>query len=280
MTLTQPVFLAPIVIPTTGVYLQINGSVDVTLAAGTYYWARSEATSGSFNELLADALDLATTGTWTVGIDTAANRRVISIKQTSGSPTATSLVFTDLDVLSPYLLGFTTNPATASATVTAGTADGSYQPAWIWEPRDYVLDDTTTPQATTVVSRSISGAAVIDDYGEWAEREIRLEVVSGARVWQWAADDAAFAAAAGLATAEPHAALESLWRRCRTQPASTGTPLQLRYYRNAATWDAAGAVTATLEWTDPEQMTDLRTAIEQVSPSPLLYRVRLRAREV
>lgn len=279
MSLTQPIFLLPITIPATGVYLRVNGSTDVTLAAGSYYWAQSEAQAGSLNALLADALDLATTGSWSVGIDTTANRRVISIKQNSGSPTATSLVFADLNTLSPYLLGLDDDPAEDTATVTAGTAAGAYQPAWIWEPVEFVRDDTTVPRATTVVARGIGGAAVIDDYGEFAEREIRLEVVQGARVWQWAADDAGFAAAAGLATGEPHAALESFWRRCRTQPALDGAPLRLRYYRSSATWEAAGAVTATLEWSDPDQLTDLRSAVEQVAPEPLLYRARLRTVE-
>ena len=279
MTLSKPIFLAPIVIPTTGVYLRINGSTDVTLAAGSYYWQRSEAAGGSLNDLLADALNLATTGTWHVEVETFAGGRNVVITQDSGSPAATSLVFTDPAVIGPYVLGYSTNPAATTITVTAGVATSPYQPQGFWEPDEYILDDTITPIATTVVARSISGAAIIDDYGEWSQRELRLEAVDGARVWQWAADDSAFAAAAGVIAGDPHAALESFWRYCRTGPAADGVPLQLRYYR-ATAWDAGSAPVATLEWSDPEQLRDLRTAVEQVSPGPLLYRVRLRTREV
>ena len=280
MTLTQPIFLAPIVIPTTANLIQFSGGEMVSVAAGTYYWGKLGTHAGTFSAALKAGFDAADSGSWDVELDNAVSRRALSLRWNSGAlPTA--ITFLDLDVLSPYMLGLDPDPLEDTVSFGGGEEiTGDLQPAWLWEPREYVLDDTTTPRATTVVARSISGAAIIDDYGQWDEREIRMEVVDGARVWRWAGADTAFALQAGLVVNEPHASLEALWDRCRTQPSSNGAPLQLRYYRNAVTWEANGSATATLEWTDPEQMRDLRTAVEQVSPGPLLYRVRLRAREV
>lgn len=280
MTLTMPIFEAPIVIPATANLIQFSGGEFVNVAAGVYYWGKDGTQAGTFCAALKAGFDAADSGSWDVELDNAVSRRALTLRWNSGAlPTA--ITFLDMDVLSPYMLGLDPDPLEDTVSFGGGEEiTGDLQPAWIWEPREYVLDDTATPQATTVVSRSISGAAIIDDYGEWAQREIRLEVVAGARVWMWAGADTAFALQAGLVVDEPHASLEALWRRCRTQPATDGAPLRLQYYRNAATWESGGEPTAILEWTDPEQMSDLRAAVEQVSPSPLLYRVRLRAREV
>lgn len=281
MSLTQPIFTAPIVIPATANYIEWSGGELVALPAGTYYWARTAAVAGSFNAILKAALEAQGGGgaSWDVEVDSAAGHRAVTFRWNSGT-LPTDFTFLNLDVLSPYLLGFDLDATEDEIDFGGGEeVTGSYQPAWLWEPREYTLDDTTTPVATTVVARSISGAAIIDDYGEWSRRDLYLAAVDGARVWQWCADDAGLATAGGTVVSSPHVALESLWRRCRTQP-TTGAPLQLRYYRDSATFDAGGAHTALLEWSDPEQMRALEAAITQACPGPLLYAVRLRTREV
>lgn len=111
MSLTQPIFTVPIVIPTTADYIEWSGGETVELPAGTYYWARTAAVAGSFNAILKAALEAqgGVGADWDVEIDSAAGHRAVTFRWNGGT-LPTDFTFLDLDVLSPYLLGFDLSP--------------------------------------------------------------------------------------------------------------------------------------------------------------------------
>lgn len=273
MTLTNPIFLLPIVIPTThdgaGEAVKLNTTTDVTLPAGTYYWSPTGA-SGSFQDMLVTALNAAMAGTWTVTLSTTTWHLSISY---TGASTPTNLTFVDLDVLAPWMFGSTSNKATATITFTAKAWAGTMQPRWLWRPDEYVIDDQIRPRATTVVAMSpFDGSATIDNYGEWAERTLRMEAVPGARVYQWAIDDSVFAAAAGETQGDPNLALESFWRDCRT---FGSTPPSIRYLpAGESAWATWGY--AVVQWVDAGQLSDLATVAADLTTEPLRYTVTMR----
>ena len=163
MALTKPRFLLPIVIETAAVLIKLDGSTDVTIAAGTYWWLED----GSASDFLF-VLDTALTAagdTWNVTInDTVDQDFILQFERTSG--TTTSLVFQDLDILSPYHLGFSTDSTATTITITGGKDTGTYNLRWHWMPDEYTLGDQIQPRALTVVAQSdFDGSGIVDDYG-------------------------------------------------------------------------------------------------------------------
>lgn len=275
MSLYKPVFLHPITIPSThagaGAVLKINTSTNVTLPAGTYYWTEDSAgSSPSFNLALKTALNAAMAGTWTVAFSAAFR---LSITYT-GASTPTSIDFVDVDVLSSHMLGGNTDPgATTSLTLTSKAWTGLYDTRWMWRPGEYVLDDETIPQTVTVVARSpFDGSATIDNYGEWDQRTLRMEGVRGAFVYTCFGSDSAFYVEAGLAYPVTNNTLEVFWRDARTL---ASTPGDILYLANGQS-DFGGYDWEKLQWSDPEQLGDLTTCVEEITPSPLQYAVTLR----
>jgi len=273
MSLTQPVFLHPITIPTAyagaGALLTLNAA-PVTLAAGTYYWAETEGSAGSFNAALVTALNAAMAGTWTVRFG-ATFRLTIAY---TGASTPTTLAFVAPTVLGLGMLGGAEDPeSTSSASFTAKSWTGAWDCRWMWRPVEWVIDDRTMPRAAVVVARSpFDGTATIDDYGAWDERTLRLEGVRGAYVFDWAAGRSPFYVEAGSGSALVNNTLETFWRDARRLSSAPGT---IRYLANGQ--DDFGAYEwEGLVWSDPEQLGNLAECLEELNPSPLLYTVTLR----
>lgn len=277
MSLAKPLLLAPVIISSTyagaGALLKLNTSTNVTIPAGTYYWSVDDDTeSTSFNKVLKDALNAAMAGTWAVALDHPSFKLSISY---AGASTPTTLDFQALSVLAPWMFGSTSNKATASLSFTAKAWAATYQPRWFWQPAQFVLDDRIKPIVTTAVPRSrFDGSAVVIPLGSFAERTIRIEGVAGARVWQWAADDAIYSAAAGV-TQGDLATLEAFWQDCRSP--TNGTPADLHYMAagdDATGWDTGGY--NVFQWVDPIQLNDFGAFVSDFSSEPFRSTVELR----
>lgn len=273
-SLTNPLLLAPIVIPTTGVYLDVDGS-DITLTAGEYYWAFDETVSGSFNEHLADRLAADYGGAWTVDITSDFELGIVY----SGGSVPTTMTFTDANVLDATDLGASATADTLTLTMTAGKYTSTYQPRWLWRANEWALDDQSPPWRVTTVAKSLfTRKSVTDIYGNGRMRMVRCEAVDGARVYQWAVGDSQFASAAGLQQNEPWASLEAMWLDSSRIEMLSGRTAVLQYVADEEAFLDGTESRVDVEWTDEDYSEEM--APDLLSEGPLLYTVVLNMTEV
>lgn len=301
MTMTKPLVVAPIVLTEAAAHVRISyasGSTsDITLAANSYYNCMTDVLSESDTDLLwklVEALnawldDVQITGDWTIttpgtglGYRVALEYDPSGTARTYGGTTIQRLTFlttelTSVDLGFNKVVGSPDQTALFSSGGGVYTLTGSYQRSHVWNPDDYLLEWPAFPLAELALDVSpFNGDAYIDDYGEYSLRQLLLEFVAGARIYQFAADDSVLiAGVSGASVGDPNLALESLWRIAR-QETVAGVPPTLRVYPDR---DSPGTYWECV-WADSEQLRDLRGVAELQSRAPLRYRVRLQLLEV
>jgi len=256
------------------------GSWTATVAAGTYYMDGSG--TSDFLADLETALDANDpTGTWTVSLGTLPTGLggTVILSRAAGGNTITSMTMktgdgrtigNDDDVISSG--DFSVNTSSLS------TWRSPYQARYIWRPRELLTRSEHKPRRTVARSRSVTGRVLIDGYASgWHDRPILIEPVQGALVYQWMADSSTFVAViSGMTAGDTNIALEAFWLDLMAQSGATGSPPTVR-----EAVDYTDTTTYTNIWlSDGDWMENMQTALEEISPNPVLYRVNFQAQTV
>lgn len=287
MSLTKPILLAPINVATSALWssnitgkLGAGATTDLDLPSyaldgpGDYYL-----TGDSNNWDWLEALKEGVTNEMAVGFD-------YSLDVTTGRITFTQddasddlvLTFNNLPNVSPYLLGFGTNPAATTITVPANDVPitGDWHCGRRWYPNALCFHPENKPVKVSSAPRTLSGAnGLLYDWSGHTRRSIMLAAVKGARVFQWAAEDAlsfGFAIAAGFErVGQRYGALDSFVHGVLEQAALYDRePPPLLHLVSTA-----DNIPRIVHLVDKRGLDAPEALVKQVSPEPLLYRVEL-----
>jgi len=261
-----------------------GASFTASVAAGTYYL---DGTSLQFFSALAIALTAADqaatsdgTAAWAVSASSTTGQ--VTIERTGVSKTLTKF---DFDTGQGRTCGFSLDSYTGAEgevttqTGTTITLTGMHSARYIWQPREYLMRDEHRPQRTVAYDQSVTGRAITDGFGAsspWHTRPLVLDSVKGAVIYQYMADDSAYAATvSGMTAGDPNIALEAFWTDLLLQ-AQDGTPPTVRLAP-----DAAAPSTYTNIWmSDKEWMVSMEAALTEQSPHPVIYGVNILAQTV
>ncbi len=266
-----------------------GASWTTTIAAGTYYLDES-GTADDLLKVIGDELttdDIAATGdgtaVWAATLVVPSSGLGASIRL---ARTGISKTLTELDFQTGFGQVLGASQDTYNGSEPEFVADSGTLIIWVsqhqcryhWRPRELLTRSEHKPRRTIARSRSVTGRVVTDGYSTgWHDRPILIEPVKGALVYQWMADDAIFAADVdSLVTGDPNVALEKFWLDLMAQSSTSGVPPTVRL---AADYTAPATYTE-LWLSDGDFLENMETSLEEVSPSPALYRVNLMGQTV
>ena len=284
MSFTEPAYALPIVIGS-GVTITVDmntgaGDFVSTLTPGTYY--NHTIGSGSFALMVETQLNAADTGSpWAVSTpSTGLSFRLKFVRTGASTDEMTSVTFSD-DALR-QAMGFSVLVVTAGTelandtpTTDDTTLEGSFQRGFLWVPRSILTRDERIPLAQVAGTITPVGRAVLDGYGQYERIRHVIEFVEGPLVYTDKAANADFqnVQVPGLALGDDTAPLDQFWRLCRV--GADGAPPIIKYLVDSTdTATTEDIVIADVSW-----LTDMDNVVEEMSPSPLLYRVRIDAME-
>lgn len=291
MGLTEPQFTLAVTFASSWtIEVELSGdSWTTTIPAGTYYLDGSGSADDLLkvigDELTTDDIAATSDGTavWAATLVVPASGLGASIRL---ARTGISKTLTKLDFQSGFgqILGASQDAYTGSEPEVV--ADSGILIIWVsqhqcryhWRPRELLTRSEFKPRRTIARSRSVTGRVVTDGYSSgWHDRPILIEPVKGALVFQWMADDAIFAAdVPSLVTGDPNIALERFWLDLMAESSTSGVPPTVRL----AVDFTAPATHSEIWLSDGDFLENMEAALEEVSPSPALYRVNLMAQTV
>lgn len=298
MSFTKPLFGLGITINSgTGPHLRLSFTdsdvgaidIDVTIPAGTYY-NLSPGTSGSLAKAIVDACNAAeaaqgggfTAGLWSSGDVVGGLEYRLQLTRAPGASVLEVDTMDNIEVLTTAVgalrqedVGF----SSATLAPAVGSAGNDYvfraphQRGSLWAPR--VIADRAQYYPRRIVKSAVSpfdGSSVVHLYSSTTRPdrvEITMEYVPAPLVWHWCLNHSDMVSMVdGLASTDTNVCLETLW----TKHATIGP---IRFAADATTPDTYDEI----EIVDADWLSDLQNGVEETSPAPLLYTVKIIAQE-
>lgn len=273
MSLSIPLFSFPHVWTNTQNLFRVlySDATTQTVAAtgGTYFPDGS--TSGLLSKLQTEFnADATNGGTWVVAFD--ANFK-LSITQSGGSKTVSAVEALQPDLLSFEDLGYDTSGTNSMLISALAAAD--WRPARLWSPDEWSASDGFTLDADVVMARSRQSGRVVASSraqeGGIRTYEYITELIQGALIWGYAADDAdLYGAVPWMQLGDQNSSLDRFWLKYLSQISSFALP-RARY---APDRTAPNTNTAVQLFIEQLAFSDIASKVED---SPLLGNVTIRA---